>query len=797
MKSLLLKVGGKRQILSALVLFLGLFSWTEAYGQITPLSDAYTNTATPTTNYGTKTLLDVDEATQTTYIQFDLSSVPAGTSVDRATLKLYVNSITTAGSFTVNYVDGTWAESTITSSLAPALGTTIATSPALTAADKNQYILINITPAVQAWLDGSQANDGVALVANGSFNATFDSKENASTSHAAELDIVFAGGNGTITGVTTASSSGLEGGGTSGTLNLALSNCAANQVLQSNGSAWGCANAGTGTINGVLPGTGMSGGGTNGTVTLTNTGVLSVTAGSGIALGGTGQNPVLGINPAVVPGLSASNTFTANQTINGNLTATGTISGQFGIYSANANGYALAAVNGGSGVAVVGSSTSASNGVGVEGTSTAGTGLYGIGGLRGVEGDSNGVGVLGFATSATGLNYGVYGQTPSPSGFAVEGNAVATSGSPIGVFGAASSPSGYAVMGYSYASAGQSYGVSGQNNSGQGYGVAGMNFGEGGTGVWAIGGGGPSSVNEGTGLVAQGGFATGPSAIGGAGVVITGGGVSNSSSTPGVGAFIGGGTCTSCSPGQSMGGTGIVASGANGSDADGIEAFGSNWSQSFAGDFVGDINVTGAIFAHTKDFKIDHPLDPANKYLYHASVESSEMMNIYTGNVTTDAQGEAMVQLPDWFEVLNTDFRYQVTVIGQFAQAIVAREISDHAFTIRTNIPNVKVSWQVTGVRQDAYAKAHPLVVEKEKEDRLKGFYLDPELYGATEEKGIEWARHPEIMRRIKEMRDKQQAGPNVEGLPRSSAPSAAALPAAAGLPQREKAAAPSAPGVH
>jgi hypothetical protein len=71
----------------------------------------------------------------------------------------------------------------------------------------------------------------------------------------------------------------------------------------------------------------------------------------------------------------------------------------------------------------------------------------------------------------------------------------------------------------------------------------------------------------------------------------------------------------------------------------------------------------------------DLRLDPANKYLVHAAVESSEMMNIHTGNVTTGSQGQATVQLPEWFEALNADFRYQLTVIGQFAQAIVAREM--------------------------------------------------------------------------------------------------------------------------
>jgi hypothetical protein len=205
-----------------LVSLLGLlvFLWSTAYAQITPSADSYTNTATPTTNNGAKFLLDVDGASQITYIQFNLASIPATASVSQATLKLYVNSVTTAGSFNVDYVNSAWAENTIDSSNAPPLGTTIAPNVDVTTADKNQYILINVTSAVQAWLSGSETNNGLALVANSTFNATFDSKENTTTSHPPELDIAFAGGEGTITGVTTASGSGLTGGGTSGTLSL-------------------------------------------------------------------------------------------------------------------------------------------------------------------------------------------------------------------------------------------------------------------------------------------------------------------------------------------------------------------------------------------------------------------------------------------------------------------------------------------------------------------------------------------------------------------------------------------------
>ena len=272
---------------------------TGAFGQLTPSGDAYTNTATPTTNFGSKTVLDI-ESTQTTYIQFDLSAIPSGyTSADitKASLKLYVDAVTTAGSFNVDYVNGTWTESTIDASNAPALGTTIAASVPLTTKDKNQYILVDVTAAVQAWLSGTP-NDGIALVANSPLNASFDSKEATKTSHTAELDIVFAGG-GTLTGVTTASGSGLTGGGTSGTLNLSLTNaCAANQVLQYNGTSWACAAVGTGTVTSVGSGTGLTGG------PITGSGTLS-------------------INSAVVPLLGAANTFTGNQTVNGTLSATG------------------------------------------------------------------------------------------------------------------------------------------------------------------------------------------------------------------------------------------------------------------------------------------------------------------------------------------------------------------------------------------------------------------------------------------------------------------------------------------
>ncbi|BDQ03413.1 hypothetical protein [Ignavibacterium sp.] len=162
---------------------------------------------------------------------------------------------------------------------------------------------------------------------------------------------------------------------------------------------------------------------------------------------------------------------------------------------------------------------------------------------------------------------------------------------------------------------------------------------------------------------------------------------------------------------------------------------GTNW----AGYFNGDVNVTGTISKGGGSFKIDHPLDPQNKYLYHSFVESPDMKNIYDGTVITDASGYATVTLPEWFEALNKDFRYQLTVIGDFAQAIVAQEIQNNQFTIRTDKPNVKVSWQVTGIRHDPFAEKYRIPVEEYKKGDDVGKYLYPEAFGLPETMGIDY----------------------------------------------------------
>jgi hypothetical protein len=155
----------------------------------------------------------------------------------------------------------------------------------------------------------------------------------------------------------------------------------------------------------------------------------------------------------------------------------------------------------------------------------------------------------------------------------------------------------------------------------------------------------------------------------------------------------------------------------------------------------GDLHVQGLLTKLGGSFKIDHPLDPANKYLVHSFIESPDMMNIYNGNVVLDERGEAVVELPGYFQALNRDFRYQLTCIGAAAPVYIAQEVQDNRFRIAGGAAGMKVSWQVTGIRQDAWAAANPLVVEPEKGPARRGTYLAPELYSGPDPGGAQPSR--------------------------------------------------------
>jgi len=188
----------------------------------------------------------------------------------------------------------------------------------------------------------------------------------------------------------------------------------------------------------------------------------------------------------------------------------------------------------------------------------------------------------------------------------------------------------------------------------------------------------------------------------------------------------------------------------------GVYGSASGGEYNFGGYFEGDVQVTGTLYKGVGAFKIDHPLDPEGKYLCHSFVESPDMKNIYDGVIATDGNGYATITLPEWFEALNRDFRYQLTVLDEgdtegFIQAKVVRKIANNQFTIRTSSPNTEVSWQVTGIRHDKFAEANPIPVEMVKPVDEYGTYLHAEALGKPIERQLERVREAAANRAMME----------------------------------------------
>ena len=162
---------------------------------------------------------------------------------------------------------------------------------------------------------------------------------------------------------------------------------------------------------------------------------------------------------------------------------------------------------------------------------------------------------------------------------------------------------------------------------------------------------------------------------------------------------------------------------------------GDNW----GGYFVGDVNVTGTIFTPVFVTRLDHPLDPENSYLQFSGVDSPEMTSVISGNVVTDQLGNSEVAVPGYFVAIASNPRYQLTVIGDFAQAIVSRELDGSGFAIRTDKPNIKVSWQITVTRQDAFANRYRVPTEVAKTGDEVGTYRFPEAFGQPESRGYDY----------------------------------------------------------
>jgi hypothetical protein len=281
--------------------------------------------------------------------------------------------------------------------------------------------------------------------------------------------------------------------------------------------------------------------------------------------------------------------------------------------------------------------------------------------------------------------------TAPPPPAAIVGRTTTDTGFAVGILGVNSSPNGLAVVGYNSATTGGIPAVAGITNSTEGEGVNGV------------------------------ALATSGDTLGVHGEVYSPDGTAGKFDNRGGGWVIRGGNATT--------------------DVFQVDSSGNT-------QILGNLNVNGTLSKGGGSFKIDHPLDPADKYLSHSFVESPDMMNIYNGVTRLDAKGEAWVSLPEWFEALNSDFRYQLTAIGAPQPNLyIASEISVNRFKIAGGKQGMKVSWQVTGIRQDAYARGHRIRVEEEKPLAERGLYLHPEVFGQPKEKGIEWAHRPEQMR--------------------------------------------------
>lgn len=509
---------------------------------------------------------------------------------------------------------------------------------------------------------------------------------------------------------------------------------------------------GNGTITGVTAGTGLTGGGTTGNVTLTldATKVVSgVTAGTDLTGGGTGGVVTLNVDTTKVPQLKSNNIFSGTQqfaNIGIGMGPSGTSYTPLSVGTANSFGTWLAISNTSTGGHTW-------NLISAGGANAEGAGNLGITDLTGkstiwLEGNTNTTNLVA-STSAGGAIvdadvYGTNNATGTPGlrfGGGTSGETIAsnrniglnrygldfytsfaprvaiTQGGQMGIatrvphnqLDVISQSNGYAAI----------YAGGGSAASGSG--------GPGGDGVDTFGGDSDptnDTVNGASGITAYGG-------------------------------------------GGYYGGAGITASGGNGSTSvggDGIDAFpGNGIAGALAGYFQGDVFITGSLTGGSLTQKMDHPLDPANKYLSHSAVESEDMMNIYNGIVVLDSNGEGVVQMPNWFSTLNRDFRYQLTCIGGFAPVYIAEELANNEFKIGGGRAGMKISWQITGIRQDAWANAHRIPVEEQKNDRERGFYMHPELYGQPEEKQIEWARHPDLMRRMKHLRVSRSRAGNSE----------------------------------
>ncbi|MCU0293574.1 MAG: hypothetical protein MUF10_16565, partial [Thermoanaerobaculaceae bacterium] len=602
------------------------------------------------------------------------------------------------------------------------------------------------------------------------------------TSGGAAWQAVPSGSGGDITAVT--AGSGLSGGGTTGDVALAvatggitsthIADATVATADLANGAVTGdkIADASVATAdlaNGAVTAqkVGTSGGSTGQVLTVTAGGaawqavpsgsggdITAVTAGSGLSGGGTMGDVALAVaTGGITSSHIADSTIATADLANSAVTAakvstSGGTSGQ--VLTITAGGAAWQTASGGGS----GDITSVVAGTGLSGGGTSGdvtlnvdiplslSANTGATPLVTASNSGSGVGILSIGTAAGVMaqgstGYGVLGV--SSSGIAVKGSTV--SGSPA-IDGSTSKSGGYGVHGEAN-SGSSAAGVYGESTNGRG--VVGVSTS--GNGVFgqssAAGGFGGlfyNTASGGVGLLARG-EGTGPDLMLGG----DRGTISTDRASNGSYLWI-----------YSNGGVSIALD----YDGNNIGDYFAIWSGSnavFDVSDTGNCHVMGTLTKGGGSFKIDHPLDPENKYLYHSFVESPDMMNVYNGNVVLDERGEATIALPEWFEALNRDFRYQLTCIGGFAPVYIAEEITGNRFRIAGGRAGLKVSWMVTGIRQDAFANANRIPVEEDKAEAERGRYLHPAAFGKPVELSV--GRLPDDSESL----DSEPAGPSLK----------------------------------
>lgn len=441
-----------------------------------------------------------------------------------------------------------------------------------------------------------------------------------------------------------------------------------------------------------------------------------LTAGA-VALGGAVAAGLASALPAEATGgnvtLGAANTETTPTSIKNTASAASATA-----FLGESTGAGAAAVqgtaDGSNGVGVVGLANTGPNARGVFGHATQGIGVQGVGGhgvwgsgsYEGVHADAtfgNGVNASGkvYGVSATGTTAGVNATSPGSSGIGLLASGgtygAKLSGGTYGVYGSGGAYSFYAPQGGSYgiyangSTSGADFfgGPWGVYGVGTSYGVEGIGTGGSGS-IYGVYGYASTSGGTDYGVYGYGKYA---GVYGSSAYVGTWGGDSNSKPVYGlVGYGVDYGLwCTAASPGWAV----------------------------YA---AGNVYVGGTLSKAAGAFKIDHPLDPERKWLSHSFVESPDMMNVYNGIAVLDGKGGTTVTLPKYFAVLNRDYRYQLTAIGGAAPSLhIAQKVNANRFKIAGGTPGLEVSWQVTGIRQDDYARAHPIVVETSKTNAERG----------------------------------------------------------------------------